>query len=261
MVMCPICKDKSFTVWKEGLYRVNRCENCGVAFLNPLPENPVRIYNEDYFRKWYIKYYAERSGYTGKLFSLVEKQAEARGKLLDVGCGAGILMEAVREKGWEACGQDVSPFAVEYCTNKGFKVYANPLPETDIPENSFDIITMFDVLAHLRDPLSYLLACRRLLKPGGCLAVKTPSHTPLLFNVARLFSFTGKSRVLLHVPAQIFHFDRKALACVNKAAGLKLLRIFEVPDFSFSADKGCFAGILECSGFGRSLVACYGKVI
>ncbi len=212
---CLICEGKSCLVWKERQYRAYRCRKCRIVFLYPLPANPSIIYNEDYFRKWYIKYYSRRKAYVGELFSDMEKQVGRKGKLLDVGCGAGILMEVAGERGWDVCGQDVSPFAVDYCRQKGFKVYNSPLPELDIPGNSFDLITLFDVIAHLKDPVSYIRSCSRLLKPGGSLVIKTPYHPPYLFLTANLFSFTGKSRGLLHVPAQIFHFQEDSLDSIT----------------------------------------------
>lgn len=215
MINCPVCEGKNYLIWKERQYRAYRCKKCTVVFLHPLPENPSTVYNEDYFRKWYLKYYPQRKVYTGKLFLRIERYAGTKGKLLDVGCGTGILMEVAKEKGWDVYGQDVSPFAVDYCRKKGFEIYDKFLPELNLPENSFDLITMFDVIAHLKAPFSYIDFCSKLLKPGGHLVIKTPYHPPALFLLANLLSFTGKSRALLHIPAQIFHFNRSSFTTEN----------------------------------------------
>lgn len=232
MIYCPLCKGKSYRIWKERNYKVYRCRKCTVAFLNPVPENVEKIYSEDYFQKWYIRFYNERRRYIEQLFSLIEKYIKGKGKLLDVGCGVGILLEVAKEKGWEVYGQDISNFAVDYCRNKGFfNVYNKPLPELNIPEHSFNVITMFDVIAHLKDPLSYINTCIKLLKPGGYLIIKTPYHSPLLFFIANILSFTGKSKSLLHIPAQIFHFTLQSQISML-SCNLNLLYTNRIKDFS-----------------------------
>jgi len=231
MINCPICSEISVLTWKERKNRMYRCRKCGVAFIHPIPENPSAIYSEDYFRKWYIKYYWERKACTENLFLKVEEYAGRKGKLLDVGCGAGILLDVARERGWEVYGQDVSPFAVDYCRKKGFVVHEKPLSELVLQEGSFDLITMFDVIAHLRDPAAYIRGCRKFLRPGGFLVIKTPCHSRLLFFTANLLSFTGRSRTLLHVPAQIFHFNENSLKEMCGTYGLELLKVNRMNDF------------------------------
>jgi 2-polyprenyl-3-methyl-5-hydroxy-6-metoxy-1,4-benzoquinol methylase len=231
--LCPICKSvHTRLVWKEKQFRAYRCENCRVVFLHPLPQEPSAIYNEDYFRKWYIRYYTERKRYTERLFSKIEKYTDIKGRLIDVGCGTGILMEVAKERGWEVYGQEISSFAVEHCSKKGFKVYNSPLSELNLSEKSFDLITLFDVIAHIKDPVSCISACSKLLKPGGHLVIKTPEHPPYLFLLANLLSFTGKSRVLLHVPAQIFHFSEESLTNTLPTFGFTLIKTIEIKDFS-----------------------------
>jgi len=257
MINCPVCCGTSYLVWQEGQYNAYRCEKCRIVFLHPFPQDPLKIYNDDYFNRWYVKYYPQRREYIEKLFSGIESYAGAGGKLLDVGCGTGILMEVAKERGWDVCGQDVSRFAVGYCRKKGFEVYDKSLPELSLPENSFDLITMFDVIAHLEDPLSYVNSCRRLLKPGGCLAIKTPCHPPALFLLANLLSFTGKSRVLLHVPAQLFHFPEKALKEISggfEPETTVFFRVKELINTRIVDMKTLFVKLLEVFLSGKSLI-------
>jgi 2-polyprenyl-3-methyl-5-hydroxy-6-metoxy-1,4-benzoquinol methylase len=254
--LCPICKSvHTRLVWKEKQFRAYRCENCRVVFLHPLPQEPSAIYNEDYFRRWYIRYYSERKRYTERLFSKIEKYTGTKGKLLDVGCGTGILMEVAKERGWKVYGQEISTFAVEYCRGKGFEVYDKPLPELNLPENSFDLITLFDVIAHIEDPVSCISVCSKLLKPGGHLVIKTPEHPPYLFLLANLLSFTGKSRALLHIPAQIFHFLPESLISLLAPSGFTLDRTIEIRDFSLLYNITLSNIISKCLGTEDSLLS------
>ncbi|MCX8082113.1 MAG: class I SAM-dependent methyltransferase [bacterium] len=231
MIICPLCKNQGRLIWKEKQYKVYRCKDCSVAFLHPAPETPEIIYSEKYFQQWYIRYYKERKQYIEKLFTLIEKYIDKKGKLLDVGCGTGILLEVAKEKGWDVYGQDIAPFAINYCRSKGYIVYDKPLPELNLPEHSFDVITMFDAIAHLKDPVFYVNTCVKLLKPGGYLIIKTPYHPPYLFFLANILSFTGKSRSLLHIPAQVFHFSEKSLILML-FTNFKLLKNKRINDFS-----------------------------
>ncbi|MCM8776999.1 MAG: methyltransferase domain-containing protein, partial [Candidatus Omnitrophica bacterium] len=113
-----------------------------------------------------------------------------------------------------------------------YNIYDKPLPELNLPNNSFDVITIFDVLAHLKDPVSYINTCTKLLKPGGYLVIKTPYHSPLLFFIAGILSFTGKSRSLLHIPAQIFHFNPRSLSVLLSSKNFKPLSTTTINDFS-----------------------------
>jgi len=233
MITCPVCEKKSYLIWRERQFSVYRCRNCSLSFVYPFPDKSTTLYNEEYFRRWYIRYYSERRTYITKLFSIFEKYIPPKGKLLDVGCGVGILLDVAKEKGYEIYGQDVSPFAVNYCREKGYKVFDKPLPQLNLPEASFDIITILDVIAHLKDPVSYIEACRKLLKPGGYLIIKTPYHPPYLFLLARFLSFTGKSRVLLHIPAQLFHFNKKSVK-ILVSNRFYLLATTKIDDFAAS---------------------------
>ncbi len=259
MIKCPVCAGGSSVIWRERQHRLYRCRKCRIVFLHPVPKNSSAIYNEDYFRKWYIGYYPQRKAYIEKLFSGIEQYAGTKGKMLDVGCGAGILLDVAKESGWEVFGQDVSSFAVDYCRGKGLEVYACSLTELNLPENSFDLITMFDVIAHLGDPVSYLKSCTRLLKPGGYLAIKTPYHPPSLFLLANLLSFTGKSRSLLHVPAQIFHFDRISVRNLPPYNNFALFNMMQIKDFDSFQKTVFFKKILSLLEKHKSLVVIWRK--
>lgn len=231
MIQCPLCKGNGRLLWKDRKYKAYRCKNCRVAFLYPAPETPENIYSESYFQKWYIRYYEERKEYIKELFLLFDKYLDKKGKLLDVGCGIGILLDVAKENGWDVYGQDIAHFAIDYCRSKGYIVYDNPLPELNLTENYFDMITIFDVLAHLKDPVSYINTCAKLLKPGGYLIIKTPYHSSLLFFLANLLSFTGKSRSLLHIPAQIFHFNLRTINLISKEF-FRIVKVSHINDFT-----------------------------
>ncbi len=235
---CPLCGSEGYKVWSEKNYHAYKCRVCKVVFLWPIPDNPEVLYSEDYFRDWYIKYYSQRKLYISQLFQKMQHYMEQNGKLLlDVGCGVGFFMEVATAQGYQVAGQDVSPFAVDFCRDKGFEVYDISLPELFLPKRSFDVITMFDVIAHLKDPISYIETCRSLLKPGGYLVIKTPYHSSLLFSLARVLSFTCKSRILLHIPAQIYHFNKHTFKTLAEKKDFSVIACLYTREFIFPLSR------------------------
>jgi 2-polyprenyl-3-methyl-5-hydroxy-6-metoxy-1,4-benzoquinol methylase len=100
------------------------------------------------------------------------------GRLLDMGCGLGFFLKAMTPYGnWEAYGCEISAAAVRYARETlGLKaVIRNQLENVDFPRDSFDIITMWDVIDHILRPDALLRHCHALLKPGGICFIRTPN--------------------------------------------------------------------------------------
>lgn len=94
--------------------------------------------------------------------------------LLDVGCGVGSHMDALKSWG-QVWGIDVSPIAVDFCKKRGFKnVSVQSADNTKFTKNKFDVITMLDVLEHTDDKKT-LAEIQRILKPKGILIITVPA--------------------------------------------------------------------------------------
>ncbi|HOJ40083.1 MAG TPA: class I SAM-dependent methyltransferase, partial [bacterium] len=223
MKKCVFCTGEAYPVWREGKYRAYRCRRCLTVSVQPLPEQTASLYDRDYFQRWYLSCADSRGQYLSGLFRSLKKYLPKPGRLLDVGCGTGIFLEVAARNGWQVLGEEISPFAVSWCRQHGFTIAEGPLTEVKLPENSFD---------HVPEAPQYLAAAGKLLKSGGLILVKTPCHQVSLFRMARLFSFTGKSRVLLHVPAQVHHFNPVSLALVLSGAGFRRVKVVVVREHS-----------------------------
>jgi SAM-dependent methyltransferase len=95
-------------------------------------------------------------------------------RLLDVGCGAGTILQAARRAGWAAEGIEVSRPAVEHVRAAGFKAFHGELAAAHYPAGSFDVVTASEVLEHLPDPQPMLVEIARILRPGGLFWGTTP---------------------------------------------------------------------------------------
>jgi 2-polyprenyl-6-hydroxyphenyl methylase/3-demethylubiquinone-9 3-methyltransferase len=123
---------------------------------------------------------------------LASSNVSLRGaRILDVGCGAGLLSEALAREGAQVTALDLSPELIEiaklHLLESSLKVdYRLQSVEALAAEapGSFDAITCMEMLEHVPDPGSVLAACATLLKPGGRLLLSTLNRTPAAFAVA-----------------------------------------------------------------------------
>jgi len=105
--------------------------------------------------------------------------AVPQGRLLDVGCGSGEWMLAMRQRGWVVEGVDFDENAVKIARQNGLKVECGPLEEQNYPDDSFDAVTLNHVIEHVPDPIRTLTECSRVLKPKGKLILFTPNNASL----------------------------------------------------------------------------------
>jgi 2-polyprenyl-3-methyl-5-hydroxy-6-metoxy-1,4-benzoquinol methylase len=106
-------------------------------------------------------------------------EAHRRGRVLDVGCGSGALLENLRALGWGVQGMDFDPAAVQVARSRGFEVGLGSIESQRYPDRRFDAVTMSHVVEHVEDPRALFAEARRILRPGGVLVVATPNSESL----------------------------------------------------------------------------------
>ena len=115
----------------------------------------------------------------------------AGARVLDVGCGAGLLSEALAREGALVTALDLAPELIDvarlHLLESGLTVEYRLQPVEDLAleaPGSFDAITCMEMLEHVPDPAAVIRACATLLKPGGQLFLSTLNRTPAAFAVA-----------------------------------------------------------------------------
>ncbi len=189
---------------------VARCQTCGLLARVPLPKDAdlSAFYREHYSAQFPEEQRAlvRRNLYEHAL-AWIEEVHPPPGRLIDVGCGMGALLELSQERGWQATGLDPSAAAIAQARAKGLDAHEARWPESGLPDATADVVTFVNVLDHLLDPFAALSEAWRVLKPGGLLYIRVP-NAPVHALLTRLLSPFGCTHLtVLH----LFGFGRAAL--------------------------------------------------
>jgi SAM-dependent methyltransferase len=238
-VNCAVCScaesEVLFTA-TDRLYRTTRrrfqvvaCAACGLLRLDPPPA--AAELGEYYPANYWFSPDKSAAGSLEELWrrlvlrdhvSFVSRalaQAGARGPVLDVGCGGGLFLRLLRERGHDVIGLDYSADAarVAWAVN-GVPAIRASLESAPLPPGSCAAVTMFHVLEHLYDVRPYLRAAARLLAPGGRLIVQVPNAACWQYRLL------GRAWNGLDVPRHLYDFRARDLEALLHTCGFEVLR-------------------------------------
>lgn len=223
---CPICLNKisKLFVIKNG-YKLYRCENCQFLFVWPIPQDYVKIYQENYFCGsesgfGYSDYNGDKEILLEnfkKYLKILNRFSLKKGRLLDVGAANGIFVELANSYGWSASGIEIAEDASKISRNNKLKIVTGNFENYNFPKNNFDVITFWDVLEHFSNPEIVIKKAFHSLKSGGILAINTPDSASL---PARIF---GKKWHLIVPPEHLNYFNLKSLEIIFKRNNFKII--------------------------------------
>jgi SAM-dependent methyltransferase len=102
---------------------------------------------------------------------------------LDIGCGAGTLLQAAVNRGWSALGTEVAPAAVAAVRAAGLDAVLGESGSLDLPEGGFDVVSMIEVIEHVQEADAVLADAARFARPGGAVYLTTPNGRSLSVRV------------------------------------------------------------------------------
>jgi SAM-dependent methyltransferase len=202
---------------------IYECTQCGFLYCPTAPD--VLPFYQEMSDTEYERTRPERSIQARQLLRKVAKFKNF-GRLLDVGAGTGILVEAARDEGYLAEGVEPSEWLQAQAVERGLDVTLGVLPHADL-KGPYDVVAAVDVIEHVNDPLSLLRNIQTVLAPNGIGIVVTPDAASL---AARLL---GK-RWWHYRPAHISYFTKQTLFLALKNAGLRPIGTFR-PRWYFPA--------------------------
>ena len=192
------------------------CLGCGLVRQNPQP-GPADIATA-YQDVVDPRYEEEQPGRVATFNRVLDdlEQHRSGGRLLDVGCHIGVFLQVAESRGWQTIGIEPSRWAAQRAEERGLDVRPGSLQSVQLAQESFDAVTMWDVVEHLPDPVQALRRTHGLLKPGGILAIST-------MNVEAWFPRLLGKRWPWYMQMHLYYFTPKTLSRMLEAAGFEIV--------------------------------------
>lgn len=233
-VPCNLCGSTGHDLLfsKKG-YDLVQCSNCGLAYIaNPPDADGIKAiytasssYHDQLLNSGSDDFNRQR-GYAHQHIQVLKSfRRQLFGKtILDIGCSSGIFLGEARANGMICHGAELSPdtsaFARRYYR---LDIHHGDWRDAGHAEASFDVITLFDVIEHMPDPLGELTAIRRLLKPGGLLLQSTPDldgiYPRLSLKLAKKLDYWPHAEP----PHHLFQFSQETLTHMVEKAGFRVV--------------------------------------
>lgn len=232
-VHCNLCGADMPRPWLEVTDRFSGepfhlviCSQCGLIYLSPRPTtDEISAHYPDEYEAYQLD--AEAMSMTqawhsnrmwGMQTKFLNKHHSLPGRLLDIGCATGEFLNTARQVGWEVYGLEmIAEYAQRARDRFNLDVIRGTLESVELPDNTYDAITMWDVLEHLPDPRYALDQCHRLLKPNGI----------LVFSIPNLSSFDrylfGTKWIGWDAPRHFTLYTRETLWKALKMSGFSLV--------------------------------------
>lgn len=232
---CPWCGSEKaqINLWlkdeflsKED-FHICECLNCGLSYTMPRP-NKEKI-GEYYKSEEYYSHQENKKGFIPRLYESVKKvnmkhkynlatQGLNVGKMLDIGCGVGDFLHTAEAHGWKCTGVEPSEDAKAIAKTKTKADIINSEDMENIPDASFDLITMWHVLEHVDDLKWQIEQLHRLTKTKGRIVIAVPNYKSYDAQ------YYKELWAAYDVPRHLSHFNKNVLTKIFKSKNLELVR-------------------------------------
>ena len=231
---CPVCRSYSTKtvrhVWDDrygypGVFQLSECAQCGHGFLSgDFSEQRLRDLYSNFYPRSRLDLESHRpyeevsglgawiAGENASPFRWVPPNV----RVLDIGCGFGESLGYYQARGCDAYGVEADENIRRVAERYGYKVHVGLFDPSLYEPDSFDFVTMGQVIEHVRDPLETLRGVARILKPGGRAILSTPNRRGW---GARLF---GARWAHWHAPYHLQFFSPRSMELSAQQAGLVL---------------------------------------
>ncbi len=226
---CPICDHlgSRFLGIIYG-YPIYNCSRCDVGFVWPQPSDELlkRYYGPKYWAEYMNddRPLYERQPLCDHVFKrqveffdrLLHHRKDAR--ILDVGAGDGTMLRLLQDRGYsQVQGLDLDPTNCTRAQDRlGVTITCHDFLKYEV--SGWDAITLWAVIEHLKDPLSFVKHAQRLLKPGGRLVMMTGDNNSLCARLQGCFD------MWLYPPEHLFFFGKRSLQTMYERAGFQEIR-------------------------------------
>jgi len=233
--MC--CLSSWITPWTSGPVGYYYCQRCGLIFIgddnkdndvNRLINHYQEIDPHEQVAESKLKFFSSALNFLSAYFENGGK------KILDVGCGYGYFLELAKQRGWHGYGVEIMKGAADIAADKvgTNNIFSGKLKEARYPQNSFDAITLWDILFIVDDPFEELQECYRILRHGGRIGIRVRNafFQQMVYRVYQPCS-TIASRLTIKNPA-VFHrycYSSQSIRELLFRIGFRRIRVFNSP--------------------------------
>ncbi|MBU0951839.1 MAG: class I SAM-dependent methyltransferase [Elusimicrobia bacterium] len=242
IIKCNICGNDGRVLFDLGDYHIRKCLNCRFSWVEEVFDEKILSGRNYYWAKGFFIDNEQllRAG-SGKEALLIKKCADKNNitgkRWLDIGSGFAYLISEAVKIGYEVTGIEVNKETADYvCSKEKLNILTSLISDVNLEKESFDIITLFDVLEHLLDPKDAFLKGAEYLKKNGLLVIEVPDDNSLIRKLAaviHVFSLGKWSQFL----RQSFHshpgghrngFTEHSLRQLLKAGSFEVLDVRKV---------------------------------
>lgn len=230
-IPCPLCKGTAREVIfsKKGFDLV-RCGSCNLAYLGkpPTTTDLQKLYS---FEAGYQNDFANTSSTQVKFHTKVARLSLAalqkyrtNGRLLDIGCSAGFFLKEAAAVGWEANGLEYSPDTAAVAARiPGLHIKTGTLDDANYEAKFFDVVTLWDVIEHVPDPVQMMQGVHRILQDDGLVAISTPNidglFPQLSYRIAKQLDYWPHPEP----PHHLLQFSGQTLGLLLARAGFEIV--------------------------------------
>lgn len=200
--------------------QIVKCKNCGLMYVNPI--RPHKEIIEEYATgsdETFISQNDARVDTFKKYLKILDSKFPKKGKVLDIGTAGGAFLKAVKEDGWDCEGIEPNRWMAEWAMKRyGVKIHIGTLDDFKGKNEAYDVITLWDVLEHVPNPMNTLEKCNSLLKKEGLLIVNYP-------DIGSIISKIMRSKWVFLLSVHLYYFDRKTIREYLKKTKFDVLEI------------------------------------
>lgn len=233
---CPICEKTTFSdhlictdyFATNETFELKKCNSCGFVFTQNFPNE--RFIGKYYEVPNYISHSDTKTGFVNYLYHfarnfmlkrkcglVVSESKLSEGSVLDYGAGTGYFLNTIRQCGWDALGIEKSAIGRDFAKQEFGLDLKAPEELSLLPDESYDVITLWHVLEHIENLEEVLLQFKHILKPNGVLIVAVPNSESYDAN------YYKEEWAAYDVPRHLWHFSSKTMELLTQKMGLELI--------------------------------------
>ena len=232
--ICPLCRIGSAgsakPLFEKNGYRLLKCSRCSLVWVSnpPSARDLAKLYS---FESGYHRQTAlaascntidQRAASEYRFISGLRHPA----RLLDIGCSVGSFLRQAQLHGWKTTGIELSPDTARIGRERyGLDIRVGTVEEQRIPDESFEIVTLWDVIEHMTDPFAALAMIRPWLTRDGLLILETPNIRGLFPHISYIVARRLDYWPHPEPPGHLFQFSKATITKALECAGFRLVSI------------------------------------